>query len=184
MAFPKRHELRPLLEKSRGRNADHLLERDGFLILNAARFKEPPSTAHSALTILALLGAATPQEPPEIAGLAQGMLRQKRVDGPHKLRFEDLPDFGEGLCAGEAMLGLLEPDRPPLGSNEPKTRSGNRPHDPDAYLDCAISSPPEITISTRRFRARPLVVALSAIGRDEPKPSTSMLEANTLCPMR
>ena len=39
--------------------------------------------------------------------------------------------------------------------------------------------PPATTISTRRLRARPSAVVLSATGRDEPKPATSVDEAAT-----
>src|SRR3970282_37113 len=64
--------------------------------------------------------------------------------------------------------------RAPLTAEQPAPRI--------RYL--AASGPPEITISTRRLRARPSAVELSPIGMDKPRPVTSMLDAGTPCPMR
>src|SRR5688572_5397843 len=41
------------------------------------------------------------------------------------------------------------------------------------------SGPPDTTISMRRLRARPSLVALSATGCEEPKPATSIVDAAT-----
>jgi hypothetical protein len=46
------------------------------------------------------------------------------------------------------------------------------------------SGPPDTTMSTRRLRARPSGVALSAFGIEEPNPATSMLDARTPWPIR
>ena len=46
-----------------------------------------------------------------------------------------------------------------------------------------IPSPETIT-STRRLRARPSAVALSATGFSEPRPSTLIFDAGTPCPIR
>ena len=43
-----------------------------------------------------------------IAALAEGILQQQRLNGSFKIHFNDLPDHGEELYAGEAMLALVE----------------------------------------------------------------------------
>ena len=48
------------------------------------------------------------QRSQQIAALAEGILRQQRPNGSYKVYFHDLPDEGEELYAGEAMLALLE----------------------------------------------------------------------------
>jgi len=58
--------------------------------------------------ILALLHASPPRRTKQIAALAEGILRQQRPNGSYKVYFHDLPDEGEELYAGEAMLALLE----------------------------------------------------------------------------
>jgi hypothetical protein len=58
--------------------------------------------------ILALLHAPPPGRTWRIADLAEGILRQQKPDGSYKVYFHDLPDHGEELYAGEAMLALLE----------------------------------------------------------------------------
>jgi hypothetical protein len=58
--------------------------------------------------ILALTGAPAPRKIRRITALADGILRQQRPDGSYKVYFHDLPDQGEELYAGEAMLALLE----------------------------------------------------------------------------
>jgi hypothetical protein len=109
--FLNRHELRPLIEKSLRHYGDYLLERGEYLILDPDRLEEPSSIAHSAFMILALLHAPHPSPPGrtrQIAALAHGILRQQRPNGSYKVYFHDLPDHGEELYAGEAMLALLE----------------------------------------------------------------------------
>lgn len=106
--FLNRHELRPLVEESLQHYRDYLVERDGYLILDPGRLEEPSSIAHSAFMILALLHAPPPRRTRQIAALAEGILRQQRSNGSYKVYFHDLPDKGEELYAGEAMLALLE----------------------------------------------------------------------------
>jgi hypothetical protein len=107
--FLKRGELRPLIERSLRHYGDYLVERDGYLILDPHRLEEPSSIAHSAFMILALLRAAPlPRRTHQIDGLSAGILRQQRPDGSYKVYFEDLPDYGEELYSGEAMLALME----------------------------------------------------------------------------
>lgn len=107
-AFLNRHELRPLVEKSLRHYGNYLVERDGYLILDPRRLEEPSSIAHSAFVILALLHAPPPRRIRQIAALAEGILRQQKPNGSYKVYFHDLPDHGEELYAGEAMLALLE----------------------------------------------------------------------------
>ena len=107
-AFLKRHELRPLVEKSLRHYGNYLVEREGYLILDRRRLEEPSSIAHSAFMILALLHAPPPIKTRQIAALAEGILRQQKQNGSYKVYFHDLPDRGEELYAGEAMLALLE----------------------------------------------------------------------------
>jgi hypothetical protein len=106
--FLNRQELRPLIEKSLRHYGDFLVERGEYLILDPRRLEEPSSIAHSAFMILALLHAPPPRRADEIAALAGGILRQQRPNGSYKVYFHDMPDHGEELYAGEAMLALLE----------------------------------------------------------------------------
>ena len=106
--FLNRHELGPLVEKSLQHYGDYLVEREGHMILDPGRLEEPSSIAHSAFMILALLHAPPPRRTQQIAALAEGILRQQRPNGSYKVYFHDLPDEGEELYAGEAMLALLE----------------------------------------------------------------------------
>jgi hypothetical protein len=107
--FLKRGELRPLIERSLRHYADYLVERDGYLILDARRLEEPSSIAHSTFMILALLRAApSSRRTHQIDALTAGILRQQRPDGSYKVYFEDSPDYGEELYSGEAMLALME----------------------------------------------------------------------------
>lgn len=107
-AFLNRHELRPLVEKSSRHYGNYLVEREGYLILDRRRLEEPSSIAHSAFMILALLHAPPPIKTRQIAALAEGILRQQKPNGSYKVYFHDLPNHGEELYAGEAMLALLE----------------------------------------------------------------------------
>ncbi|MDE2367119.1 MAG: hypothetical protein KGM95_09325, partial [Betaproteobacteria bacterium] len=107
-SFLDRHELRPLIEQSLRHYGDYLTEHNGYLILDPGRLEEPSSIAHSAFMILALLHAPPPRRASQITALAEGILRQQRPDGSYKVYFHDLPDEGEELYAGEAMLALLE----------------------------------------------------------------------------
>ncbi len=106
--FLKRKELRTLIDQSLSHFSDYLIQRDGYLILDPRRLGEPSSIAHSAFLILALLHAPSQQEEEKIAALAEGILRQQRPDGSYQIYFHDLPDTGEELYAGEAMLALIE----------------------------------------------------------------------------
>ncbi|HKQ78029.1 MAG TPA: hypothetical protein VJ810_30305 [Blastocatellia bacterium] len=106
--FLNRRELLSLIEKSLRYYDDYLMEREGYLILDPGRLEEPSSIAHSAFMILALTGAPPPLKTRQIAALADGILRQQRQNGSYKVYFHDLPDQGEELYAGEAMLALLE----------------------------------------------------------------------------
>lgn len=111
--FLGRHELRRMIKKSLRHYEDYLARRNGCLMLDSVRLQEPSSIAHSAFLLLAMLNApdAPPdllQSNPAIARLAEGILRQQRRDGSYRVYFEDLPDQGEELYAGEAMLALVE----------------------------------------------------------------------------
>jgi hypothetical protein len=106
--FLGRDTLRPLIDKSLRHYARYLVRRDGQAILDSRRLEEPSSIAHSAFMILALLHDPARRESEKIAALAEGILRQQRADGSYKVHFEALPDEGEELYAGEAMLALGE----------------------------------------------------------------------------
>ena len=109
--FLNKRELQPMIATSLHHFDEYLVERDGYLMLDSARLGESSSIAHSAFMILALLHAPSPPQKKKIAGLAEGILRQQRPDGSYKVCFADLPDHGEELYAGEAMLALLEAHR-------------------------------------------------------------------------
>jgi hypothetical protein len=106
--FLNKVELRPLIERSLRHYGKYLVECDGCLILDQRRLEEPSSIAHSAFMVLALLRAPPPRPTHQIAALAAGILRQQRPDGSYKVYFDDLPDYGEELYSGEAMLALME----------------------------------------------------------------------------
>jgi hypothetical protein len=109
--FLDRQELRPMIAKSLGHFGDYVVKRYDYLILNSAQLDEPSSIAHSAFMILALLHAPPPRNSSgtqNIKGLADGIVDLQRPDGSYKICFEDVPDHGEELYAGEAMLALLE----------------------------------------------------------------------------
>jgi hypothetical protein len=106
--FLNRRELLPLVERSLRHYDDYLVESEGCLIVDPGRLAEPSSIAHSAFMILALTGAPPPLKTRQITALADGILRQQRPDGSYKVYFHDLPDQGEELYAGEAMLALME----------------------------------------------------------------------------
>ncbi|HEY7673214.1 MAG TPA: hypothetical protein VIC71_13445 [Gammaproteobacteria bacterium] len=101
-------ELGPLVRKSLAHYDGYLLDRDGYMILDSRRLQEPSSIAHSAFMALALLCAPPPISTRQISALAEGILRQQRRDGSYKVYFHDMPDTGEELYAGEAMLALME----------------------------------------------------------------------------
>jgi hypothetical protein len=106
--FLSRRELLPLVERSLRHYEDYLVEREGCLIVDPGRLAEPSSIAHSAFMILALTGAPPPGKTRQITALADGILRQQRPDGSYNVYFHDLPDQGEEIYVGEAMLALLE----------------------------------------------------------------------------
>ena len=107
-AVVKQDNLRSVIERSLAKYCAYLVHHEGSLILDPHRLGEPSSIAHSAFMILALLHAPPPRKDREIAALAEGIVRQQRPDGSYKVYFDDLPDSGEELYAGEAMLALLE----------------------------------------------------------------------------
>jgi hypothetical protein len=106
--FLGRRELGPLVRKSLAHYDGYLVDRDGYMILDSRRLQEPSSIAHSAFLALALLCAPPPIRTRQISALAEGILRQQRRDGSYKVYFDDMPDAGEELYAGEAMLALME----------------------------------------------------------------------------
>jgi hypothetical protein len=110
-SFLSRDELRPVIDESLRHYGDYLVERDEYLILDPLRLEEPSSIAHSAFMLLALLHASPPRRTSTIVALAEGILRQQRAGGSYKIYFHDLPDDGEELYAGEAMLALAETHR-------------------------------------------------------------------------
>src|ERR1700752_5233871 len=98
-AFPGRRELRLMVERSLRHYVGELIEMDGYLVLNSRCLQEPSSIAHSAFLLLAILNApGTPANPlasdPAPALLAEGILRQQRLDGSYRVYFEDMPDQG------------------------------------------------------------------------------------------
>jgi hypothetical protein len=101
-------ELVPLIETSLAHYEAYIVEQDGYLILDPSRLGEPSSIAHSAFMILVLLYSPLPLALQQISGLADGILHQQRPDGSYKIYFDDLPDDGEEIYPGEAMLALLE----------------------------------------------------------------------------
>jgi len=100
--------LQNVIERSLAHYVTYLAPHDDCLILDPVRLEEPSSIAHSAFMILALLHAPPPRRDKHIAALAEGIRRQQRRDGSYKVFFHDLPDSGEELYAGEAMLALME----------------------------------------------------------------------------
>jgi hypothetical protein len=107
-AFVQRDDLRDVISRSLEKYSAYLVEHDETLIVDPRRLREPSSIAHSAFVILALLHSPPPSRSKEIQALAEGILRQQRQDGSYQVFFDDLPDAGEELYAGEAMLALLE----------------------------------------------------------------------------
>jgi hypothetical protein len=106
--FLNKHELLPLIKKSLQHFKRYVVAHDRYMILDPERLGEPSSIAHSAFMILALLHAPSGRQTRRIAALTEGILQQQRPDGSFKIHFSDLPDHGEELYAGEAMLALLE----------------------------------------------------------------------------
>ncbi len=107
-AFLDRHDLQAVVDRSISHYAGYLTKHDGNLILDPHLLREASSIAHSAFMILALLHAPPPRRSADILALAHGVMQQQRDDGSYKVYFHDLPDSGEELYAGEAMLALLE----------------------------------------------------------------------------
>lgn len=103
-----RHEMDGVIRTSLSHYAEYLVERDGDSILDTIRLGEPSSIAHSAFMALALLHGTEPRDLQRVARLANGIVHQQRADGSYKVYFGDLPDSGEELYAGEAMLALAE----------------------------------------------------------------------------
>jgi hypothetical protein len=58
--------------------------------------------------ILSLLHAPGPRDVEQIRALSEGTLRQQRPAGSYIVYFDDIPDQGEELYGGEAMLALFE----------------------------------------------------------------------------
>jgi hypothetical protein len=106
--FLRRDALWPLIEKSVRHYLDYLVEPGEYAILDSNRLGEPSSIAHSAFMTLALLHDPGRPSSGRIAALAEGILRQQRDNGSYRVHFDDLPDEGEELYAGEAMLALGE----------------------------------------------------------------------------
>lgn len=109
--FLGRRELTPLIAETLEHWLRALRTRDERALLDPSALGEPSSIAHSAFLLLALLRAPVPRRAEPIAALAEGILHQQRRDGSYKIYFDDLPDEGEELYAGEAMLALLEAHR-------------------------------------------------------------------------
>jgi hypothetical protein len=106
--FLNKHELLPVINKSLQHYKRYVTARDRYMILDPKRLGEPSSIAHSAFMTLALLHAPSGRQNRRIAGLAEGIVQQQRPNGSFTIHFSDLPDHGEELYAGEAMLALLE----------------------------------------------------------------------------
>lgn len=107
-SFLGRDDLRDVIERSIAHYLGYLTKRDDHLILDPHLLREASSIAHSAFMILALLHAPPPRRTSDILALARGIVRQQRDDGSYKVYFHALPDSGEELYAGEAMLALME----------------------------------------------------------------------------
>lgn len=105
--FLGRDDLHKVIETSLRHYHDCLGKRGHYLVLDPKRVGEPSSIAHSAFMLLALLHGPA-RDAQQIGALADGILQQQRPDGSYQVYFDDLPDQGEELYAGEAMLGLLE----------------------------------------------------------------------------
>jgi hypothetical protein len=106
--FLNRHELVSVINKSLQHYKTYVIARDRYMILDPQRLGEPSSIAHSAFMILSLLYAPSGRHNRQAGALAEGILQQQRPNGSFKIHFNDLPDHGEELYAGEAMLALLE----------------------------------------------------------------------------
>ena len=97
-----------MINKSLQHYKRYVIAHDRYMILDPERLGEPSSIAHNAFMILALLHAPSGRYIRRIAALADGILQQQTLNGSFKIHFNDLPDHGEELYAGEAMLALLE----------------------------------------------------------------------------
>jgi len=106
--FLGRNELQFVIETSLRHHCEHLVERDGCLILDTKHLGEPSSIAHSAFLLLALLHAPPPLDKRRVTHLAEGILRQQQIDGSYKIYFDTRADEGKELYPGEAMLALAE----------------------------------------------------------------------------
>jgi hypothetical protein len=106
--FLNRHALLPVINKSLQHYKRYVIAHDRYMILDPERLGEPSSIAHSAFMALTLLHAPSGRHTRRIAALAEGITQQQRPNGSLKIHFSNLPDYGEELYAGEAMLALLE----------------------------------------------------------------------------
>jgi hypothetical protein len=106
--FLNSRELLPVINKSLRHYEKYLIANDHHMILDAEQLGEPSSIAHSAFMILALLHAPSGRDTRRIGALVEGILQQQRRNGSFKIHFNDMPDHGEELYAGEAMLALIE----------------------------------------------------------------------------
>lgn len=103
-----RHDMDALVRTSLSHFEGWLERREIGLVLSAERLGEPSSIAHSAFLILALLHAPPPRDLVRVARLADAIVARQRPDGSYRIHFDDLPDSGEELYGGEAMLALAE----------------------------------------------------------------------------
>lgn len=76
--FLGRRRLGTVVRKSLAHYDGYLVERDGYIILDSHRLREPSSIAHSAFMALALLRAPPPIRTRQISALAEGTFRTGR----------------------------------------------------------------------------------------------------------
>lgn len=104
-----RGEMNDVAGRSIERYVGYLTPYHGGLVLSSDRLGEPSSIAHNAFLTLALLHATAPRDVDRVAKLARAIIAQQRLDGSYRVYFDPgLPDSGEELYGGEAMLALME----------------------------------------------------------------------------
>jgi len=105
--FLDRSDLRDLAQRSLEHYAGYLIARDGALVLDPLRLREPSSIAHSAFMLLAISDSALAEREAKVVRLAEGILRQQRRDGSYRVYFGGEEDEGLEFYPGEAMLALM-----------------------------------------------------------------------------
>jgi len=106
--FLGRADMVRIVEVPLRRYLKDLVARDGTLILDSERLREPSGIAHSAFLVLSLLSSNLPDRQQKAIALADAILGQQRRDGSYKIYFGEEPDSGVEFYPGEAMLALMQ----------------------------------------------------------------------------